>query len=48
MPEDQLPVYIEDPNTVVDRSASSIFSGSMTLIETVDLSTAITEATRSK
>jgi len=48
MPEDELNVYVEDPNTLIDRETSSIYSSSMTLIETVDLTDPITERNRSK
>jgi len=46
MPEDHLDVYIEDPNAVVDRGEASVFTSSLTLIETVDLGEAITETAR--
>lgn len=46
--EDHLDVYIEDPTMIVSRDTSSVYEGSLTLIETVDLTDPITETDRSK
>ncbi|WP_135302637.1 hypothetical protein [Haloarcula amylovorans] len=42
MSEDSLPVYFEDPEMNVSRDQSSVFEGSLTAIETLDVSEAAT------
>jgi len=37
MPQDHLPVFLEDPNLLADRSEATVFDGSITFVETADL-----------
>jgi hypothetical protein len=42
MPQDHLPVFLEDPNILADREQATTFDGSLTLVETADLEQTLT------